>query len=115
MSRIPDLPAAFERFLATVGPYDTAPGSTPVAMVRVRVGQRDVDFPLTAHTARAIQTALANYRDPSDRGECAGCGSRKLDDNFNCYDCGRVNGIFGEVLASHAEKIQAWGDGADKP
>ena len=46
--------------------------------------------------------ALASYRDPDDRGTCVECGSRRLDENLHCRDCGRLHGILGEVIAQHA-------------
>lgn len=109
MSRIPDLAAALERFLERVEPYDTAPTGDRVGAV-LMVGPRgERQAGLTAHTARALVAALDAYTDPSDRGRCASCGSRKLDDSLTCHDCGRVHGIFGATLAARAEQIQSWG------
>ena len=58
--------------------------------------------PRSSPTVRALCRALATYRDPADRGLCAECGSRRLDPNLHCRDCGRLHGILGEVIAQHA-------------
>jgi hypothetical protein len=63
------------------------------------------------HVVRALCRALASYRDPSDRGTCAGCGSRRIDENLHCQDCGHMHGILGEVIAQHLRRAAEAEDG----
>jgi hypothetical protein len=97
--------AALADFLDRVTPYDPAPGDGPVALVGVRTAAGDATFPVGDHVVRALCRALATYRDPADRGSCAECGSRRLDENLHCRDCGRLHGILGEVIAQHARRV----------
>ncbi len=101
--------AAVADFVDRVAPYDPAPGDAPAAVVVVRSAGAEATFPITGHVVEALCEALATYRDPRDRGRCAGCGSSRLDENLYCGDCGRLHGILGEVIAHRAR--QAAGDG----
>jgi hypothetical protein len=104
-----DPAAVIAEFIDAVAPYDPAPEADPVAVVAVRTALGDAAFPVSDHVIRAFCRALASYRDPEDRGRCSACGSRRLDENLHCPDCGRLHGILGEVIAEHARRIAAEG------
>ncbi|GAA2488163.1 hypothetical protein [Winogradskya humida] len=97
--------AVVAEFVERVAPYDPEPGAVPAALLGVRVAGGEAVFPLSDHVIRAMCRALEAYRDPSDRGTCAECGGRRLDDNLRCNDCGRLHGILGEVIAQHARRV----------
>jgi hypothetical protein len=97
--------AAVADFIDRVTPYDPAPDAAPVALIGVRTAAGDATFGVGDHVIRALCRALATYRDPADRGRCAECGGRRLDENLHCRDCGRLHGILGEVLAQHARRV----------
>jgi hypothetical protein len=92
-------------FVERVAPYDPAPGVPPVALIGVRTATSEVVLPFSDHVLRAMCRALEAYRDPQDRGTCAECGGRRLDDNLRCTGCGRLHGILGEVIARHARRV----------
>ena len=97
--------AVIADFIDRVAPYDPTPDRPPVAVVGVRTAAGSATFPVGDHVIRALCRALASYRDPADRGSCVECGSRRLDDNLHCRDCGRLHGILGEVIAQHARRV----------
>ena len=94
-------------FVDRVAPYDPAADSAPVAVFGVRTALGEATFGVGDHVLRAMCRALASYRDPDDRGTCVQCGSRRLDENLHCRDCGRLHGILGEVIAQHARRVAA--------
>ncbi len=98
-------------FVDRVVPYDPAPDAAPVAVVGLRTALGEATFTMGDHVVRALCRALASYRDPDDRGTCIGCGSRRLDENLHCQDCGRLHGILGEVIAQRARRVAAAEDG----
>jgi hypothetical protein len=102
-----DPAAVVAAFIDAVAPYDPHPEAMPVAMVGVRTALGEGTFAVSDHVIRAMCKALAAYRDPEDRGACAGCGGRHLDENLHCRDCGRLHGILGEVIAQHARRVAA--------
>jgi hypothetical protein len=102
-----DPAAVLAEFIDAVAPYDPNPGAGPVAMVGVRTALGEGVFPMSDHVIRAMCKALASYRDPEDRGTCNSCGSRRLDENLHCEDCGRLHGILGQVIAEHARRVAA--------
>ncbi|MGX6602940.1 hypothetical protein ACWKSP_12500 [Micromonosporaceae bacterium Da 78-11] len=102
-----DPATVFAEFIDAVSPYDPGPESPPVAVVGVRTGLGEATFAMSDHVIRAMCRALASYRDPEDRGDCISCGSRHLDENLHCQDCGRLHGILGEVIADHARRVAA--------
>ncbi|MDW5324735.1 hypothetical protein [Plantactinospora sp. KLBMP9567] len=104
--RVTEPVAVLRDFVARVAPYDPEPDAVPVGVVDVRSAGEAGTVPLTPHLARALAEALAGYRDPADRGRCAGCGGRRLDENLHCLDCGRLHGVLGEVLAHQAEQVR---------
>ena len=106
-----DPAAVVAEFLDRVSPYDPAPDAPPVAVLGVRTALGEATFPVGDHVLRALCKALASYRDPDDRGTCIDCGSRRLDENLHCRDCGRLHGILGEVIAQHARRVAAAEDG----
>lgn len=101
-----NLLTAMREFLRRVTPFDPAPDAAPVAVVEVRVGALSERFSLTEHAGRALSEALYRYYDPADVGPCDRCGERRLDANLQCRHCGHVNGVFGQVLLEHAERIR---------
>ncbi|MFY1688115.1 hypothetical protein [Plantactinospora sp. WMMB782] len=104
--RLSDPADALREFVARVAPYDPDPTAPPVGVLDVRSAGEVGTIPLTPHLARALTEALAGYRDPADRGACAGCGGRRLDENLHCLDCGRLHGVLGQVIASRAEQVR---------
>ena len=106
-----DPAAVLAEFIDRVTPYDPAPDAAPVAVLGVRTALGEATFTVGDHVVRALCRALASYRDPEDRGTCIGCGSRRLDENLHCQDCGRLHGILGEVIAQHARRVAAADDG----
>jgi hypothetical protein len=105
MSSPLDPVAVVADFIDRVAPYDPAPQAAPVALVGIRTAAGTATFSLGDHAIRALCKALASYRDPADQGRCAECGSRRLDENLHCSDCGRLHGILGEVIAQHARRV----------
>jgi hypothetical protein len=105
MSSPLDPVAVVADFIDRVTPYDPSPDAAPVALVAIRTAAGEATFTVGDHAVRALCRALATYRDPADRGLCAECGSRRLDENLHCRDCGRLHGILGEVLAQHARRV----------
>jgi hypothetical protein len=102
-----DPAAVIAEFIDAVSPYDPRPNAEPVALVGVRTALGEAVYPMSDHVIRAMCRALASYLDPDDRGNCVECGSRHLDENLHCRDCGRLHGILGQVIAEHARRVAA--------
>lgn len=107
--------AAMAEFVKRVAPFDPRPDGGTALTVELRLTAPDelagpdgecVTFALTEHGGRALYEALCQYYDPADVGPCDRCRGRRLDQNLQCRDCGHVNGVFGQVLLEHAEKIR---------
>ena len=107
MSTPTDPVAVIAEFIDAVSPYDPYPEAAPVAVLGVRTALGEATFTLGDHVIRAMCRALASYHDPDDRGTCTDCGSRHLDENLHCQDCGRLHGILGQVIADHARRVAA--------
>jgi len=110
-----DPAAVVAEFIDAVSPYDPVPAAGPVAVLGVRTALGEATFAMSDHVIRAMCKALAAYRDPADRGNCVECGSRHLDENLHCRDCGRLHGILGQVIAEHAARVAAETSGAAAP
>jgi len=106
-----DPAAVIAEFIDSVSPYDPNPEAGPVAVVGDRTALGEGVFAMNDHVIRAMCRALASYHDPEDRGTCNGCGSRRLDENLHCPDCGMLHGILGQVIAAHARRVASEGDG----
>ena len=115
MSSPLDPVAAVADFIGRVTPYDPDPDAAPVALVGIRTADGSATYPVGDHVIRALCRALGAYRDPADRGRCAECDSRRLDENLHCRDCGRLHGILGEVIARHARRVADAEDPAQAP
>ena len=102
-----DPAAVVADFIDRVAPYDPAADSDPVAVFAVRTALGDATYTMSDHVVRALCRALASYTDPDDRGTCIECGSRGLDENLHCRDCGRLHGILGQVIVQHARRVAA--------
>lgn len=100
-----DPAAVVAEFIDRIAPYDPAPDAPPVVLLGLRTAAGTATFGIGDHVIRALCRALVSYRDPLDRGTCAECGSRRLDENLHCRDCGRLHGILGEVIASRARRV----------
>ncbi|MCY1137726.1 hypothetical protein OWR29_06915 [Actinoplanes sp. Pm04-4] len=107
MSTPIDPAAVMAAFIDAVEPYDPRPEDPPVALIGVRTALGEATYAVGDHVIRAMIKALAAYRDPEDRGTCVECGSRHLDENLHCRECGRLHGILGEVIAQHARRVAA--------
>jgi hypothetical protein len=105
-----DPTAVVADFIERVAPYDPASEHVPVAVLGVRTALGEATYTMSDHVVRALCRALASYTDPDDRGTCIDCGSRRLDENLHCRDCGRLHGILGEVIAQHARRVAAGND-----
>lgn len=104
---VPDTAAVLRDFVARVSPYDPEPTAEPIGSVRVHSAGTAETVPLTPYLARALAEALNGHRDRADRGTCASCGGRRLDENLHCADCGRLHGVLGEVIAQQAARVRA--------
>lgn len=97
---------AMREFVERVSQFDPDPDRRPAVTIDFRLGNETASFELTEHTGRALCEALHRYYDPADVGPCDRCGKRRLDQNLRCLDCGHVNGVFGQVLLEHAERLR---------
>ena len=104
-----DPAAVIAEFIDSVSPYDPNPDADPVAVIGVRTGLGEGVFAVGDHVIRALCRALASYHDPEDRGSCVGCGSRRLDENLRCPECGGLHGFLGQVIAEHARRVASEG------
>jgi hypothetical protein len=95
---------AMELFLSKIEPYDPHPG-VATAAIEMRVGRARGSFLLSDRAAKALVEVLARYSDPDDCGACPNCG-HPLGRDLRCRDCGWVDGIFGEAVASHAADVR---------
>jgi hypothetical protein len=95
-----DVLAALRDFVARTDALD--PAAPPWGDIEVCLGGQQVRLTLRAPVARALVEALRQYHDPRELGRCDHCGGRRLDDNFLCRDCGRPNGLFGQMIAERA-------------
>jgi len=105
-----DPAAVVADFIDRVAPYDPAADPDPVAVLGVRTALGDATYTMSDHVVRALCRALASYTDRDDRGTCIECGSRRLDENLHCRDCGRLHGILGQVIVQHARRVAAASD-----
>lgn len=97
--------AALRDFVDRMSPFDAAPDGSPAATIEITLGRETASFELTEHVVRGLCEALYRYYDPADVGPCDRCGRRRLDQNMQCRDCGHVNGVFGQILLEHAERM----------
>jgi hypothetical protein len=97
------LAAAVRDFVARIDDLD--PTAPVVADVSIRIGSSEISFSCREPVAAALVAALRDYYDPRDQGPCDHCGSRRMDDNFVCRDCGQANGVFGRMLAERAGRF----------
>jgi hypothetical protein len=87
-------------FVARIHALDPhAPAGTELT---VRVDGRETRLMLSEPVLQALRLALQDYHDPRDQGYCDHCGGPRLDENFQCRDCGGLNGVFGQMLAERA-------------
>jgi hypothetical protein len=94
---------AMELFLTKIEPYDPHP-DVATATIEMRVGRARGSFELSDRSAKALVEVLARYTDPDDCGTCPNCG-RPAGRDLRC-ECGWVDGIFGEAVASHAVEVR---------
>lgn len=94
--------AAVRDFVARIDALE--PGAPPLGDLTICLNGQESRLALRTPVARALVAALRGYHDPRDRGRCDHCGSPRLDDNFLCRDCGRPNGLFGQMLAERAAR-----------
>jgi hypothetical protein len=99
-----DVVAAVRDFVDRIDALDPPPGEPAVALLHIRSGQTQANLALSTPVARALVAALKAYRDPRDRGRCVHCGGRRVDEHFLCLDCGRPNGLFGQIVLERAER-----------
>ena len=52
--------------------------------------------------ALALVAAMQQFRDPRDGGPCDHCADGRVDENLICRDCGRPNGVFGQIIMERA-------------
>lgn len=90
------VPDALERFVARIDVYE------PDAPVHTELDVGGRRLTLREPVVRALVEALSAYHDPRDNGRCDHCGSHRMDTNFLCRDCGRLSGVFGEMIARRA-------------
>jgi hypothetical protein len=92
-----DVLAALRDFNARIDALD--PEASPWGEIVVQAGDQWLRLPLRVPVAVALVGALRDYHDPRYQGRCDHCGGLRLDDNFVCRDCGRPNGLFGQLVA----------------
>lgn len=95
-----DVLAAVRDFVARIDELD--PAAPRQGELTLRLDGTESRVMLSVPVARALVEALRAYHDPRDHGECDYCGGRRLDHNFLCRDCGRPNGVFGQLVAERA-------------
>ncbi len=95
-----DVLDALREFATRVDALD--PGAPTWGDVEVRVRGQELRLGLSDAVAGALVSALRGYHDPRDAGRCDHCGGPRLDENFLCRDCGRPNGLFGQLIAERA-------------
>jgi hypothetical protein len=93
---------ALREFTARIDALD--PGAKPCGDIEVRLGGETLRLTLREPVAMALVEALRNYHDPRDLGQCDYCGGPRLNENFLCLDCGRPNGLFGQMIAERAAR-----------
>ncbi|WP_035858855.1 hypothetical protein [Cryptosporangium arvum] len=91
-----DVVDALQQFVARIDAFD------PGAPVRTELDLGGRRLTLREPVVRALVEALHAYRDPRDNGQCDHCGSHRMDANFRCADCGRLSGLFGELITQRA-------------
>jgi hypothetical protein len=96
--------AAVRDFVDRIDALDPPPGEPAVALLHIRSGPAQANLALSAPVARALVEALRAYHDPRDRGRCDHCGGRRVDEHFLCLDCGRPNGLFGQIVLERQER-----------
>lgn len=97
-----DVLAALRDFVDRIDALD--PAAPIQGELTISLGGQESRLTLRAPVARALVEALRGYHDPRDLGCCDHCGGRRLDDNFLCRDCGRANGLFGQMLVERAAR-----------
>jgi hypothetical protein len=97
-----ELLAAVREFVARVDALD--PYAPTWGEATLQVAGRELRLPLRAPVAGALVAALRGYHDPRDQGRCDHCGGPRLDANLLCRDCGRPNGLFGQLIAERAAR-----------
>lgn len=95
-----DVLAAIRDFVVRIDELD--PAAPRQGELTVRLDGTESRMTLSAPVARALVEALRVYHDPRDHGRCDYCGGARLDHNFLCRDCGRPNGVFGQLVAERA-------------
>lgn len=101
-----DILAALRDFTSRIDVFD--PDAAHWGDIEVRAGTEVLRLELRAPVAAALIQALRDYHDPRDQGRCDHCGGPRLDDNFVCRDCGRPNGLFGQMLVerlAHGDRL----------
>ncbi|MFI5959210.1 hypothetical protein [Cryptosporangium sp. NPDC051539] len=93
---MPDVGNLLRDFAARIDAYE------PDAPVSAEIEVDGVALTLRAPVVRALAEALAAYHDPRDRGRCDHCGGPRMDENFQCRDCGRLSGLFGRMVTERA-------------
>lgn len=91
-------------FARRIGSLDTPEEGEPVTELRVSCDGVEETLSLSPSAVTALKHALEDYADPRDAGSCDHCGSRRVDRNFICLDCGQPNGVFGQLLLEHSER-----------
>jgi ribosomal protein S14 len=91
-----DVLAALRDFSSRIDVFD--PDAKHWGELEVRAGGEVIHLKLRAPVAAALVQALRDYHDPRDQGRCDHCGGPRLDENLMCRDCGRPNGVFGQMV-----------------
>jgi hypothetical protein len=97
-----DVLAAFAEFVARIDALE--PDAPTHGALTIGLGGQESRVVLREPVARALVEALRAYHDPRDQGRCDHCGSPRLDANFGCRDCGRLSGVFGQLVAERAAR-----------
>ncbi|GAA3394390.1 hypothetical protein [Cryptosporangium minutisporangium] len=93
-----DVLTALVEFVARTDRYE------PDAPIHTELDVNGVRLTVRAPVARALAEALRAYHDPRDHGRCDHCGSHQMDANFQCRECGRLSGLFGQMVAERLDE-----------
>ncbi|WP_162907520.1 hypothetical protein [Allorhizocola rhizosphaerae] len=106
MSPVSPVVTTLRDFVARIASLDTPVEREPTIELRVICGDTDETLTLSPSVVQALKHALEDYHDPRDSGDCDHCGSRRVDRNFICQDCGEASGVFGQLLKEHSSRYR---------
>lgn len=100
-----------EQFLAELGDFvhrmdQPRPDAPLWSDVTIGMAGFSTVLSLREPVVHALLAALRQYQDPRDTGRCDHCGTGRVDEHLICRDCGRPNGVFGQLLLERAARYE---------